>query len=180
MPTVGPAGRGAVGSALMDDRTVPRCRVRVLNCEVHDAPTRGGRAVPDRPEVRHCASCGRVITWRRAWARDWDEVRWCSKACRRRGLRPGDLALEQAIRELLVERGGSADPEEVANSGVHLGGWTPAERREAVRRAVRRMAAAGEIEVRQAGRRVDPSTARGALQVRLLREGDPRPGWRTD
>jgi hypothetical protein len=42
------------------------------------------------------------------------------------------------------------------------------------------MAAAGEIEVRQAGRRVDPSTARGALQVRLLREGDPRPGWRTD
>ena len=82
--------------------------------------------------------------------------------------------------QLLVERGGSADPEEVASSGSHGGDWTPAERREAVRRAVRRMAAAGEIEVRQAGRRVDPSTARGALQVRLLREGDPRPGWRTD
>ncbi|MBU2729458.1 DUF2256 domain-containing protein, partial [Acidithiobacillus caldus] len=30
-----------------------------------------------------CAHCGRPMTWRRAWARCWDEVRYCSEACRR-------------------------------------------------------------------------------------------------
>ncbi|MBM6401148.1 DUF2256 domain-containing protein [Phycicoccus sonneratiae] len=34
-----------------------------------------------------CATCGRPFTWRRKWARDWDEVRYCSEACRRG--RPG-------------------------------------------------------------------------------------------
>ncbi|WP_414694462.1 DUF2256 domain-containing protein [Paraburkholderia sp.] len=31
-----------------------------------------------------CAVCGRPMTWRRAWARHWAEVRYCSHACRRR------------------------------------------------------------------------------------------------
>ncbi|MDX7951208.1 DUF2256 domain-containing protein [Lichenihabitans sp. Uapishka_5] len=30
-----------------------------------------------------CATCGRPFTWRKRWARDWDEVRYCSDACRR-------------------------------------------------------------------------------------------------
>jgi hypothetical protein len=29
-----------------------------------------------------CAACGRPFTWRRKWARDWDNVRFCSDACR--------------------------------------------------------------------------------------------------
>ncbi|UPG87638.1 DUF2256 domain-containing protein [Luteibacter aegosomatis] len=29
-----------------------------------------------------CAACGRPFTWRRKWARDWDEVRYCSDRCR--------------------------------------------------------------------------------------------------
>ncbi|MBV7379066.1 DUF2256 domain-containing protein [Maritimibacter dapengensis] len=35
--------------------------------------------------VKTCARCGRSFTWRRKWARVWDEVRYCSKACRRAG-----------------------------------------------------------------------------------------------
>ncbi|MDP9026851.1 MAG: DUF2256 domain-containing protein [Actinomycetota bacterium] len=31
-----------------------------------------------------CAVCGRTMTWRKAWARNWDEVRYCSDGCRRR------------------------------------------------------------------------------------------------
>ena len=31
-----------------------------------------------------CVVCGRPFTWRRKWARVWDEVRYCSEACRRR------------------------------------------------------------------------------------------------
>ncbi|MCD2173878.1 DUF2256 domain-containing protein [Rhizobium sp. C4] len=30
-----------------------------------------------------CACCGRPFAWRRKWARDWDEVRYCSERCRR-------------------------------------------------------------------------------------------------
>lgn len=29
-----------------------------------------------------CATCGRPFTWRKKWARDWDEVRYCSDRCR--------------------------------------------------------------------------------------------------
>ena len=25
-----------------------------------------------------CATCGRPFAWRRKWARDWDEVKYCS------------------------------------------------------------------------------------------------------
>ena len=31
-----------------------------------------------------CAVCARPFVWRRKWARHWDEVRYCSDACRRR------------------------------------------------------------------------------------------------
>ncbi|WP_259754945.1 DUF2256 domain-containing protein [Pseudomonas sp. GCEP-101] len=30
-----------------------------------------------------CAVCGRPFTWRRRWARCWEEVRYCSERCRR-------------------------------------------------------------------------------------------------
>jgi hypothetical protein len=36
-------------------------------------------ALPAKP----CAACGRPMTWRRRWAKTWDEVRFCSDACRR-------------------------------------------------------------------------------------------------
>ena len=34
--------------------------------------------------TKTCASCGRTITWRKKWARSWDDVRYCSDACRKR------------------------------------------------------------------------------------------------
>jgi len=36
-------------------------------------------ALPTKP----CARCGRPMSWRTAWARNWDEVKYCSDACRR-------------------------------------------------------------------------------------------------
>lgn len=38
------------------------------------------RALSSKP----CVVCGRPMSWRRAWAKNWDEVRYCSEACRRR------------------------------------------------------------------------------------------------
>jgi hypothetical protein len=43
-------------------------------------PHKGNKAaLPAKP----CAVCGRPMSWRRAWAKNWDEVRYCSEACRR-------------------------------------------------------------------------------------------------
>ncbi|WP_442970147.1 DUF2256 domain-containing protein [Roseibium sp. FZY0029] len=36
----------------------------------------------DLPE-KICATCGRPFTWRRKWARDWEDVRHCSERCKR-------------------------------------------------------------------------------------------------
>ena len=30
-----------------------------------------------------CLSCQRPFTWRKKWARDWDQVKYCSVRCRR-------------------------------------------------------------------------------------------------
>lgn len=32
-----------------------------------------------------CAACARPFTWRKKWARDWEAVRYCSDACRKKG-----------------------------------------------------------------------------------------------
>lgn len=34
--------------------------------------------LPSKP----CAACGRPFTWRKKWAKTWDEVKFCSDACR--------------------------------------------------------------------------------------------------
>ena len=29
-----------------------------------------------------CIACGREMTWRKSWAKNWDDVKYCSDACR--------------------------------------------------------------------------------------------------
>ena len=124
--------------------------------------------------TRTCASCGRVITWRRSWARDWEHVRWCSQRCRRRGVTTEDEALSSAILRLLDERPGGASicPSEAARAvaGEGPAAWRPL--MEPARAAARRLVAAGEVEITQRSRVVDPSVARGPIRVRRVR----RPG----
>jgi hypothetical protein len=123
-------------------------------------------------EDRICASCGRAFSWRKAWARDWDQVRYCSAGCRRRKVRPVDRALETAILHLLAARapGASICPSEAARA-VAVGGDDDAWRAlmEPARRAARRLVAAGEVELTQRGRVVDPSTFRGPVRIRRQR-----------
>jgi hypothetical protein len=35
-------------------------------------------ALPSKP----CLACGRPMSWRKAWAKNWDEVKYCSQRCR--------------------------------------------------------------------------------------------------
>ena len=37
------------------------------------------------PPPKTCACCQRPFSWRKKWERDWESVRYCSDACRRRG-----------------------------------------------------------------------------------------------
>ncbi len=32
--------------------------------------------------VKTCATCGRPFTWRKKWAANWEQVLYCSDACR--------------------------------------------------------------------------------------------------
>ena len=105
------------------------------------------------------------MTWRAAWAANWDEVRYCSDGCRRRKVRPVDVALEVAIRTLLDDRsrGATICPGEAARS-VDPDGWR--QLMEPARSAARRLVAAGVVEITQRGRVVDPSTAKGPIRIR--------------
>lgn len=130
----------------------------------------GGGAAVSVPDPKTCVVCGRSITWRRKWARDWEQVRYCSAGCRgrRREHRP---EVETAVLDLLGQRAGSASicPSEVARRLAGQGeDWRS--QMEPVREAVRRLAARGEVEVLQRGQRVDPSTAKGPIRVRRLRQ----------
>ena len=35
--------------------------------------------------TKTCSGCGLPFAWRKKWARDWDQVRFCSERCRGKG-----------------------------------------------------------------------------------------------
>lgn len=115
-----------------------------------------------------CAVCGRRIEWRKKWERDWDSVRYCSKACRARKLRAVDEELERVIVDLLDGRSGSICPSDAARI-VDSEGWRNL--MEDARMAARRLVASGDVEITQNGRVVDPSTAKGPIRIRRAPAG---------
>ncbi|MEM1184464.1 MAG: DUF2256 and DUF3253 domain-containing protein [Planctomycetota bacterium] len=120
--------------------------------------------MPQTPEPKTCVACGREITWRKKWERDWDNVRYCSNACRRKKVSPIDEKLEAAILELLDARGPGKTicPSEAARA-VDPDDWRPL--MEPARSAARRLIAQGRVVILQKGKPVDPSTARGPIRV---------------
>lgn len=117
------------------------------------------------PEDKVCDSCGRSFSWRKKWRDDWDSVRYCSAACRKQRVRSVDENLENAILELLAQRGAGKTicPSEAARR-VAPDDWRSL--MEPTRRAARRLCARGDLEITQRGRVVDPSSARGAIRLR--------------
>lgn len=117
------------------------------------------------PPERICATCGRAFSWRRAWADRWDEIRYCSRGCRTHRPGPLDRALEAEILAHLSQqpRAATVTPEQIARA-VRPRDWSA--HTERVRRAARRLVAAGAVELLQQGQVVDPSSARGAILIR--------------
>ena len=118
------------------------------------------------PLEKDCVVCGRTITWRKKWARSWDEVRYCSDACRKRGIQPVDQQLETAIMDLLTQRPRNAtiSPDDAAQLVVGADWERVAE---PARAAARRLSVEGRVVITQDGRRVDPSTAKGPFRIGL-------------
>ncbi len=124
--------------------------------------------------AKTCAACGRTIEWRKKWERDWENVRFCSDACRRNKPDAQDAALEATILKLLHGRGAGKTicPSEAARSVAGGGAlsddravWEPL--MEPARAAARRLVAQGSIVITQGGVIVEPSTAKGAIRLRL-------------
>jgi hypothetical protein len=86
-------------------------------------------------------------------------VLYCSTACRRRGITEADRKAEEAIRYAVRHSAGAT-----SLSAIHWDEQHP----KILRRGARRLVAAGEIEMIQAGRVVDPSTAAGEVSSRRV------------
>jgi hypothetical protein len=115
-----------------------------------------------------CVRCGRTMQWRAKWERNWEQVKYCSDACRRTRATGTDDELEQAILQLLEARSRDASicPSEAARH-VAAEDWRAL--MEPARMAARRLVARGLVEITQGGRVVDPSRAKGPIRIRRSR-----------
>jgi hypothetical protein len=41
-----------------------------------------------------CVTCGRVMSWRKSWAKNWESVKYCSDACRLNKSSPAVLGVK--------------------------------------------------------------------------------------
>ena len=117
------------------------------------------------PADKACERCGRTMQWRAKWARNWNEVKYCSDACRKQRLTAVDTALEDAILQLLNARARDASicPSEAARA---VGGESWQSLMEPARKAARRLVAQEKAQITQGGKVVDPSRAKGLIRIR--------------
>lgn len=114
--------------------------------------------------------CGRQIQWRKKWRNSWKQVKYCSRACRSAGLSDIDLKLEKVIVDLLRSRpaNNSICPSEAARklaASDDEDQWRPLLER--TRRAARRLAHQGRINIFQGGQKVNPAKLRGPIRFKL-------------
>ena len=61
------------------------CQQAALHDNIEMATVSGFKGNKQALPRKLCVACGREMVWRKAWAKNWAEVRYCSDACRRRG-----------------------------------------------------------------------------------------------
>ena len=117
------------------------------------------------PSEKVCERCGRTMQWRAKWARNWNEVKYCSDACRKQRLTAVDTALEDAIVQLLNARARDASicPSEAARA---VGGESWQSLMDPARKAARRLVPQEKVQITQAGKVVDPSRAKSPIRIR--------------
>ncbi len=116
-------------------------------------------------ESKICLSCGREMTYRKKWEKNWDEVKYCSDECRRNknkyDFRETILnALNQATTKSILS------VEDVIKT---LDSTTP-DTVEHIRRSVRLLYHEKKIEVLQNNKIIDGGNFKGAISFRLLKK----------
>ncbi len=116
--------------------------------------------------MKICKTCGRTTEMRKKWEQIWDQILYCSAQCRQNKKAE---KFEEKILQLLKLRGADKTicPYEVLSEPDKK----DKKIMEAVRASARRLVATGHIEIWQRGKRVDPSTAKGPIRLKLLRKG---------
>lgn len=109
-----------------------------------------------------CEVCGREMTYRKSWAKNWDQVKYCSERCRR-NKKSEDF--RSAILDLLKVRGTGKTicPSEVLAADDKQN----SELMEKVRMSARKLASEGLIDITQKGQVVDATDFRGPIRLRL-------------
>jgi hypothetical protein len=121
-----------------------------------------------------CATCGRPFSWRKKWERNWDEIRYCSSACRGKKKRHAHGDLAELLMQMAQERfPKTLCPSEVARR-YEQGRENQSEESwrqwmEPLRSAARLLVAAGRLEVLQKNQVVDAGSARGPIRIRWVR-----------
>jgi hypothetical protein len=115
-------------------------------------------------ESKVCESCGREIEYRKKWARNWSEIKYCSDECRKN---KNKFDYREAILSLLSTRkaGDTICPSEVLLPEQKVDKIMM----EHVRRSARRLVSEGLIEITQKGQVVDPNSFRGPIRLRRLK-----------
>lgn len=114
---------------------------------------------------KNCAKCGREIEYRKKWAKNWDQLKYCSDQCKRDRLKSTDLELENKILEILSLRSKASSicPSEVLPEDQKQN----KEYMEQVRKAARRLVHKGQIIITQKNQIVDPSDFKGPIRLKL-------------
>ena len=120
-----------------------------------------------------CVSCGRTFTWRKSLNKNWDQVKYCSTACRTRKISNLDKRIERKILELLETQPHKTQisTKEIAKA---VRDKDDKNLLEPIKRAARRLESTKSVIITQKGKKVDSSKAKGHLEIRK-HHGNPRP-----
>lgn len=116
-----------------------------------------------------CAKCGRIIEYRKKWAKNWNEVKYCSDQCKKKKLTESDSTYEEKILELLSQRSLNSTicPSEVLPDVEKQN----KQLMEDVRQAARRLVHKNKIVIMQKNQIVDPSEFKGPIRLKLKQNG---------
>lgn len=111
-----------------------------------------------------CHSCGRTFAYRKSLKNNWEEVKYCSKACRKRKVSEIDKRIEEKILEMLEDQ---LHHSSISTSEIAKTIDTKSDRSlfEPIKRAARRLESNNFVIITQDGKRVDSSKAKGHLQI---------------
>ena len=117
----------------------------------------------EKKQKKVCCNCGRSFDWRHKWKYVWDEIKFCSKSCRRD--KRDKERWKEKILVLLKERGAQKTicPSEV----LAIKDKSNKELMEEVRRAARLLYHEDKIIITQKNKEVDPDTFKGPIRLKL-------------